>query len=327
MRRLAAAAALAGAALAAGAPAAGASEFVVVEFAKGVTFRAQLPAAQGPGRVVLPVTSGTVGTTTKLQHAGTLRLGGLRLSRLRTEVGRRPRVTALVSGKRRTVLTLRGRTSVRKASRRVVIDEARLVPAGVLRKRLRRSTAGRMTADVRLPAPLPAFPRPAAAAPVASSALTWHVRDSLVRYLAAAQGITASAGATAGPATVREGSDQPLRYDFAFTPAGGWHDAAGARTLLTFRGALRMRYSGHGIDLRLRDPELRLAGGRATVVAGLTDAGGTRRAELMTLDVSRLAGGAVERADGKLLASGAALLAGFYAPGDPFGAMTFAFAP
>lgn len=312
----------------------GSASFVVLKLDRGIKTSARLPAAAGDGGVVLPVLSGALGTrATTLQHAGSIVVGGVRMSRVRSELGRSDRITAVVGGQRRVVMTLRGSARVTKRTRRVAIS-ARIVPAGPLRARVGAGSIGRMSADVTLAAPLASFKRPASAGDVTSSSMTWHVRESFVRYLAAGEGVQARGGATGLPPRTAAGSDAPLVYDFAFTPAsGGWHDASSGRTLLRFSGALRFRYKAHGIDLRVSDPELRLTASRAITVFTIKGADGTgvgtRRDELVRLDISGLvvngASRAQDRAPGTVTPAGSDLLAGFYSAGDEFGAVSFGF--
>ena len=137
--------------------------------AQGVRIAARRPAKLSQTRrLVLPVRSGVVGRTARLDHHGglVLRRGRhtLRLTKLRMTLGSRSALSAVVSGRRRRILTSRKRASLDVSAGTASLRGARLslTPAGaslIARKlrlrRVRRSAFGtaRVTAVVRAAAP------------------------------------------------------------------------------------------------------------------------------------------------------------------------------
>lgn len=117
--------------------------------AQGVRIAARRPAKLSQTRrLVLPVRSGVVGRTARLDHQGglVLRRGRhtLLLSKLRMTLGSRSALSAVVNGRRRTILTSRKRASLDVSAGTASLRGARLslTPAGaslIARKlRLRR---------------------------------------------------------------------------------------------------------------------------------------------------------------------------------------------
>jgi hypothetical protein len=231
-----------------------------------------------------------------------------------------------------TLLLARGYELRLRSDRVTVLRRGRVLVRGAARPRLdvsrqtvrlaRTRVAGTtVRARAALPGAEPPVPvRPAGAVDVAAAIVTWHVRDSFVRYLAAGEGIRASRGATAEPPTTTPESDQPLRYDFHFAFRDGWRDPATGRAYLRFTGRVTFSYRDHGIDLDVNDLEVQLDGASSRAVARFTGRGGTRpgnrRGVLVDLDPA--AGldampGAIPRD------TAGAIFAGYYLAGDPFG--------
>lgn len=189
--------------------------------------------------------------------------------------------------------------------------------------------------------PLPVATKPPAAADVASATLDWHVRESFIRYIATGEGTSASGGATADPPVLLPGASAALSYDFHFPFASGWHDGganlgdpADDRGAIYFDGALRFRYSAHGIDLLTAAPEIEIAGAASRAIFTVTEgAGSPQRQVLVNLDLSRAASIAAsgnthtyERVPGAVPAGTASsVFAGFYAPGTELGCFSFSY--
>lgn len=141
--------------------------------------------------------------------------------------------------------------------------------------------AGTAPAGTAFAPPTP-MPRPAGAVDIAASTLRWHLRESFVRYVKSGEGVSAGAGAAPG-APAADGTT----YDYDFTPAGGWYDAATATGRLLFKGQITFGYAAHGIDIRFADPQVELAGERSRMLATFTSAkaGGYRGlGEFVALD-------------------------------------------
>ena len=166
----------------------------------------------------------------------------------------------------------------------------------------------------------PAGARPAGALAITSATVSWHPRESFIRYIASGEGTSASAGAAGELPTVLDGSEASLVYGFTFTASGGWCDPATGAARLSFAGTVGFRYADHGIDLKVSDPEVDPGAGVSFWIDG-------RRTLVETLDLSKAA---AVRVDGKTITyervpafvpPGAAdsVFAGYYLPGDPFG--------
>ena len=128
----------------------------------------------------------------------------------------------------------------------------------------------------------------------------------------------------------------PLVYAFAFPFAEGWCDPATGAARVAFTGTVAFRYSAHGIDLVVNDPEVELDGPASRVIFRMTGSGDTaganKRAVVETLDVSRAAvtgGGnafAYDRIPGAIPPGAAnSLFAGYYLPGEPFGSVSISY--
>jgi hypothetical protein len=174
--------------------------------------------------------------------------------------------------------------------------------------------------------------RPATARTVTGATITWHVRDSFIRYMAAGEGTSASRGATAA---APEG-DPPLVYAFQFPFAEGWCDPVSGAARIAFTGTVAFRYSEHEIDLVVNDPEVELDGPASRVIFRMTGSGDTdganKRAVVETLDVSKAAATANGNAFSYVRIPGAvppgaasSVFAGYYLPGDPFGWVSISF--
>lgn len=282
--------------------------------------------------VALPVTSGEVrenGAT--LRHVRPLVLRGKRLTAVRVVLARGgATVSASLRGARTTFFTAAGTPAVDRVEQTAALASAPLMltAKGAEALGMRAGRAGRFSTSATLHgAEPPPLARPAGAVDVTGATVTWHVRDSFVRYVNSGEGIVPSRGATAEPPATTAESDTPLAYDFHFPFRAGWYDAATQTGRLTFGGRVTFRYTGHGIDLDVNDLEVELRGDRSRAIARFTGRRdtrpGNRRGVLVALDAT----GGLERMPGTIPRDTAgAIFAGYYLAGDPFGWIGVAFA-
>ena len=282
--------------------------------AGGVTLSTTGKATRKGRRVQLPLSAldakslRTAGALRLRAHKRTVTLGSPRL-----ELGSNPRVTALLSGRRATVLTLAVApltdatgVTLERTGASLTIAAAKTIARRLRVASLPRINFATVTAVASFPAAgqtvgpsapalpgacrsttepgaaptppkgePPVKPAPAGVLGVASATISWHPRTSFVRYINSGEGTTSSNGATDEPPTVESGTPAPLVYGFAFTPTGGWCDPATGSTRLTFRGTVAFRYKAHGIDLHVNDPEVELDGPASRVIFRMTGSGDT----------------------------------------------------
>ncbi|WP_028062865.1 HtaA domain-containing protein [Solirubrobacter soli] len=283
----------------------------------------------------------------------------------RLELGARPRVTALLAGKRSTVLTLA--VAPLTSARGVTLEATSAALTGAagkaieqrLRTKLRRTAFASVAASAAFAqAEPPTGPcvttnaggtpvtpgdgeppvkaRPAGARTITSATLTWRPRESFVQYINSGEGTSTVRGATSDPPEVAGGSDAPLVYSFHFPFAEGWCDPATGAARVAFTGTVAFKYADHEIDLRVNDPEVELDGPASRVIFRMTGSGdtngGNQRAVVETLDVSKAAitaaapSFAYERIPGAVPPGAAtSVFAGYYLPGDPFGWVSISF--
>lgn len=189
----------------------------------------------------------------------------------------------------------------------------------------------------------PVLARPQGAADVRDVKITWHIRDSWIRYLSGgdgpSDGTVPVAGVAEGAAIVRPGTAVPLVYDFAYSPAAtaSWETPGGAQVALYNAGALQFTYPAHTIDLVAKDPEIELDGAQSRAIfrfdgASVAAASRNRRTVLLRLDPTKVTptvtGGTVtyERIPA-YVAEGAqsGVFANFYLPGDEFGSVSVSY--
>jgi hypothetical protein len=338
--------------------------------ARGVKLAATGEASRSGRRVTLPLSSGD---TRALRTAGSLRLrarGGrsITLGSPRLELGANPRVSALVGGKRVTLLTLAiapvstatgvtlERTAATLAARPAKTIARRLKVRALKRTNFATVAAGATFAAQPLPSE-PAGPcklttaggtppspgtgvppvkaRPAGARTITGASITWRVRESFIRYIAAGEGTSTSRGAQGDPPETI-GSAPPLVYSFHFPFVEGWCDPATGAARVQFSGTVAFRYRDHNIDLVVNDPEVELDGPASRLIFRMTGsrdtAGGNKRAVVATLDVSR----AQTATDGTTFTysripgavppgAASSVFAGYYLPRDPFGWVSITF--
>jgi Htaa len=183
--------------------------------------------------------------------------------------------------------------------------------------------------------------RPPAAVDVTGASVSWHVRESFIRYIATGEGTTPTGGAVAAAPTLLPGASAALSYDFQFPFANGWLDSgadpaspADDRALLRFSGGLRFLYSGHGIDLATTSPEIEIDGGASRAIFAVSEGGGgAQRQVLVNLDLGRA--GSITRSGSSYVydrvpgavpaGTASSTFAGFYSPGTDFGCFTVSF--
>lgn len=185
----------------------------------------------------------------------------------------------------------------------------------------------------------PVAKRPSGAVDVRSATVTWHVLDSFIRYVASGEGTTISGGATNGPRQVLPGSSSAFVYSFGFPFTSGWYDASSGTSATTFRGKVAFRFKAHTINMSAADPEVEINGSKSRVIFRMDGKDGTAfggsRGVLIDLDLSKAESKTVS-ADGKTQTynrvpgtvpsnAGSSVFAGFYAPGQGFGAITLSF--
>ncbi|HMJ02417.1 MAG TPA: HtaA domain-containing protein [Conexibacter sp.] len=183
------------------------------------------------------------------------------------------------------------------------------------------------------PAPAP-LTRPVGAADVTSATLTWRPRSSFIQYVASGEGATASEGATAGPEEVVVGNPARLVYSFGFElKPGSWFHAGSGTAGLLARGTVRFRYSGHGIDIRVKDPEIEIDGSRSRAIFTFVGEDCTVitnvRGVMLDLAPGAPTGTPPSYDYGQIPATitdaGSSMFSGFYLPGDAWGSFAVAF--
>lgn len=309
----------------------------------------------------LQIGSGRIGEGgAAVNHRGALRLragkGRTRravvLRQIRVQLGPAPRLTAKIGGrrsKRRAVFDLRGgraaingtaqtaqllgaRAVWRRAALRTVRRKLRAkVPAGALGTvQTRAAVLLDQPHSEPVSDPLALLPRPATAVDVSGPALTWHVRDSWVRYVGS-EVTEVLEGAAALPVYPGEShpcpdnptKGNPLAYSYALPFGQGWYDPVSGTAALSYAGGLRFAYPARAIDLTLRNPIIELNGPASRAIFSLRGSGATAypdsRAAIMSLDTSRPLIGSTPgtlSTDGQIKATlnadGEKVFAGFY---------------
>ncbi len=173
----------------------------------------------------------------------------------RLELGSNPRVTALLSGRRATVLTLAVApltdatgVTLERTGASLTIAAAKTIARRLQVASLPRINFATVTAVASFPAAGPTVgpsapalpgacrsttepgaaptppkgeppvkPAPAGVLGVASATISWHPRTSFVRYINSGEGTDLQHGATGEPPTVESGTPAPLVYWFPFT--------------------------------------------------------------------------------------------------------------
>jgi hypothetical protein len=326
----------------------------------GVTVRATKPARRTRTWVAFPVARGSIGASAWLEHDGaiTFRRRGrsVRFADLRvTTRGAVTRLSAQAPGGRLTLVTARRRTTLDRTRGTAALRATRATlsvkAARLLGRRLGLRTVRRAIGTLTIQAALgagegtpsnkpitsepPVLRRPGTAGAVGAAAMTWHVRESFIRYIAQAEGTSAKDGARGGaPRKAQDGLGDPMVYDYAFTPLPerSWFDPVSSTAGLYFRGTVNFRYEERGIDIDVSDPEVELTGSRPRVIFRFPKSG-NKRTVLLDLDLRAASadvapdGTATYRRIPARVAPEAVetVFAGMYQAGTAFGSVTVSF--
>jgi hypothetical protein len=308
------------------------------------------------GRLELPISGGMVAGWASLHHDGAVTLSAgrrsVRLTGFRTTLrSRSVFISAAIGTHRVTVFAARpARRAVtaHAAAQAIAMRSTPLMLTAAGARAIRRALGlrslpagrlGQLTISAGPPGSAGAttkLSRPPRAVDVALAQLTWNVRPSFIRYIAAGEGTSVSQGATADPAAATPETDVPLAYAFHFPFASGWSDPASGRADVRGTGALTFAYKGHGIEITASDPVVVLDGRRSHATFVLNGSVGAKlggkRSVLMDLDPSKAASKTVSP-DGRTttydaipasIPAGAetSVFAGYYIPGEPFGSIS-----
>ncbi len=331
-------------------------------------------AAESSGREIrLGISGGSIGSSAAdLAGDGALRLaagsGGarkvVRLTGLRVALTSASTLSAKLGGKRRTVFDLRmapDSLAIDSARGTAQLRKAQLVwrrgAARALSKRLGvripRGALGTIRVNAAVVPPdtpqqgaisdePPLLARPAGAVNVTAASLSWHVRDSWIRYTNTQEAPQAGEGAVAAPAAPENthpcpdrpaGTNPTLVYTYNFPFANGWYDPASGSAALYYLGSVRFSYPAHGIDLTSRNPEIEINGAASRAIFRLrSDVYADKRAAILGLAPSAPSEGPAGSFSfpaplrGALTADGQAVFAGFYAPpNNGFGCFSVSF--
>jgi Htaa len=343
--------------------------------AQGARIVARPPARIAGGAVRLPVRQGLVRSVALLNHGGSLAIRrrgrSLTLRRLQVRLGMWSRVTATVAGRRLKVLAVDGTMSVDPSAGSAALRRGRVTltraAARTFRrrlglKRLPAARFGTITVDALVgdagtgpgsdgggpggggappqSPPIsdepPVLARPATAVDVAGATVTWHVRDSWVRYASTEQEAVPLGGAVPGeaipqaqhpcPDAPAAAAPPPLVYSYTLPFAHGWHDPVSGRTGLYTGGGARFVYPSHGIDLAVTNLEIELGAPGSRVIARFAGRGSTNPGNKRAV-LANLAAGAPPATLKATIPSGGSesVFAGFYGAGDGFGCVTVSY--
>jgi hypothetical protein len=344
---------------------------------RGISFAGVRGAVTEGRETRLQISGGTVGAdAASLSHDGALRLVAgegkrrrvIRLARPQTQLGPTSTLTALLLGKRRVVFDLvarPGSLALDGLRGTASLQNARLVwrrgtaaaigrwlgvalPKGALGS-ARASAAATGTETPKsetIADEPPLLARPASAVSLTGATVTWHVRDSWVRYVSTQFDPVAEEGAIPAapildsqhPCPDRADEDGTKRvYSFGFPFAGGWYDPPTGTTAIYTSGAVHYRYPHSGIDLATRNPEIEINGAASRVIVRLRGAEGTAYPDSRTAMLNlALAGPPTEGPAGTfayaspiraaLDPNGQSIFAGFYPPpNNGFGCFSVSF--
>jgi hypothetical protein len=345
--------------------------------AQGATLAARSPARIVRGELRLPVREGLVASTATINLGGslTLRRGkrSLRIERLQARLGsgvrivgtaKDTRLTLFTAARRSTLDAANGTASLRNAQLKMTQTAATLIKRSLKLRRLPIGGIGRATVDALVTAtakaptagapsgspgappqsaPIsdepPLLARPASAVNVSAATVTWHVRDSWIRYISAGSGSSPLGGAVAGaaitpaqhPCPDSPGSAPALVYSYSLPFVRGWHDPVSGQTALYTSGGVRFLFPAHGIDLEVNDLEIELNGASSRVIARFdgrqSTSPGNKRAVLVDLANAGPSPGQTATVRGTLPTGGSLdVFAGFYPAHAGFGCVTVSYA-
>jgi hypothetical protein len=281
------------------------------------------------------------------------------------------RLTLLTGGRRSSLNATVGSASLRNAPLKITRAAAALLKRSLGLRRLPLGGFGQLTVDALVTASAPAstgtsggqggsatggggeadgpqsapisdeppfLARPLGATDVTSATVTWHVRDSWIRYVNAGSGSSPLGAAIAGAAIPPEqhpcpdstGSAPALVYSYALPFVHGWHDAATGETALYTSGGVRFLFPAHEIDLEVKELEVELNGSASRVIARfdgrLSTNPGNKRAVLVDLANAGPPPGVAATVRGTLPTTGSVdVFAGFYPAHAGFGCVTVSY--
>jgi hypothetical protein len=232
---------------------------------------------------------------------------------------------------------------------RLTLRQGRESRSELLKIRLRRAAlpnapAGPISGPLSPEPPLLA--RPLTAVDVSAVQVTWHPRDSWVRYVSSEESILFGNGASGvnseqspcpyDPANPAKQAPPGLPFTAQFAAKPSWYDPVSGVAGIYGQGDVQFRYSSRGIDLTASDPEIEINGAASRAIFRFNGAKSTpianRRAPLVDLDLSGQPavtnGGktfSYSLMRGALTADGVNVFAGFYQQGSNFGCVSVSF--
>lgn len=300
--------------------------------ARGIRATAVAPAKLRGRRISLPLGPSSA-TTVPLRGAVRLRAGRRTATLSKLELRRAGSVwmlrAALGSAKRSTLLRISG----------TIGRGGKVTPTAAGSRTLRRALALRRAPSGRFatlvltrpktptgsqtgdcpggPAPLA---RPATAVDVSAAPMTWHVRDSFIRYINGGQGTSVADGATQDPPRLIAPATMALVYDFHYVFKSGWSDPASGKARLTYSGRVNFRWRAHDIDLALTDPEIEIDGPRSRAVFCSVNLANTGEKPARGVLANLNTNSGTAQMEGTIPADTAeGVFAGYFLAGDSFG--------
>lgn len=188
----------------------------------------------------------------------------------------------------------------------------------------------------------PRLARPATALDVSGVQVTWYPRDSFVRYVHSAEGMSVAGGASLVSSTESPCPDKPIAearpYTVHYVGAPSWYDPVSGSAGVYGTGSVNFLYSGHGINLTASDPEIEINGASSRAIFRMNGSANTSypnlRVAVLSLDTSApptvTNGGktfSYSLVRGRLTEDGVNIFAGFYTPPDnnQFGCVSVSF--
>lgn len=297
------------------------------------------------GRVACPAGGACQVTTPKRVKAKVGKRAFWAQVRAPKRVGPGKKATVRVKFGRGALVALAGRTTTVRV--RIVLRAGNGARTVLLKIRLRRAAlaeqpGGGTPESGPIGTEPPRLERPPTAVDVSVGAISWHPRDSWVRYVFSGQGMTFGAGAAGIQSAQSPCPDKPASetrpYTVAYVPAAGWYDPLSGRAAVYGSGSVRFRFAEHGIDLTAADPEVEIDGAASRAIFRVEGSGNTpfanQRAALLDLDLGGQPtvsdGGRTftyELMRGRLTPDGVNVFAGFYTAPDnnQFGCVSVSF--
>ena len=264
----------------------------------GVRMSATRPVRVSRTALTLPVSTGALASTVRLDSKGALVLRKgrrkLRLAAPQVKLARKGSITAMVGKRRITIFRVspaKGKAMrINAATGRATLQSARVtMPAAAGRRirralRLRRTPSGgfgtvTVIATFRPATPLakplpgpepPVLARPATAVDVSVDGIVWEPKESFVNYMntqaAPGGGAYTSGGAAPAAGQPENRGKGPAVYRFAYQPLRGWWDAPSQTAALYYAGNVNFRFYAHGIDIDVKDPEIELNGAASRAI-------------------------------------------------------------